>query len=84
VDRGPRRLIHEEHARARRNSADERHALLLAAGEDMRVLSRIMAKAHTLERNVGFGLGLAPRERLQAEGDIVEDREMGRDRYLRA
>jgi hypothetical protein len=33
------RLIHEQHARARRDRARERHALLLAAGENMRILA---------------------------------------------
>ena len=38
------RLVHEQHARPGRNGAGERHALLLAAREDMRILVRVMGK----------------------------------------
>ena len=48
------RLVHEQHARARRDGARERHALLLAAGEDVRILAGIMGEADALERGVGL------------------------------
>src|SRR5262245_64305190 len=42
----------------------------------MRILARIMGEADALERGAGFALGLASRQRFEAEGDIVEKAEM--------
>ncbi len=76
------RLVHQEHARPWRNGAGERHALLLAAGEDMRVFARVMGKADAVECGERLGAGLAPRQRAQAEGDVVADGEMGEEREV--
>ena len=41
-----------------------------------------MTEADALERGEGFGLGLAPRQRLQAERHVVDDREMREQREV--
>ena len=41
-----------------------------------------MGKADTIERGERLTLGLAPRQRFQAEGDIVEDGEMREQREV--
>jgi hypothetical protein len=72
-------LIHQEHARPRRDGAGERHALLLAAGE---IFAGIMGKADAVECGERLGAGLAPVKRAQAESDVVADGEMGKEREV--
>ena len=42
-------LVHEKHARPRRDRAGERHALLLATGEDMRVFIGVIGEADAVD-----------------------------------
>src|SRR6185503_1616449 len=76
------RLVHQKHARAGRDGAGERHALLLAAGEDMRIFVGIVGEADAIQRRMSLGLGFAASKRSQPEGGIVEDREMGKEREV--
>src|SRR5206468_121815 len=76
------RLVHQENARPWHDGAGERYALLLAARQDVRIFARVRAKPDPLERRMSFGLGFAPGERLEAEGDVVEDREMREEREV--
>ncbi len=48
----------------------------------MRIFAGVVAEADALERGEGLGLGLAARQRFQAEGDIVEDGEMREQREV--
>ena len=75
-------LVHQQHARPRRNGASQRHALLLSARKNMRVLACVVTEPDPFERGKGFRLGLAPGERFQAEGDIVEDGEVREQREV--
>ena len=43
-------LVHEKHARPRRDGSGKRHALLLTAGEDMRVFVGVMVEPDAGER----------------------------------
>jgi hypothetical protein len=61
--RPEKRLVHKQHAWSRRDGAGKRHALLLAARQDVRIFARIMSEADALERGMCLGLGLAPGER---------------------
>src|SRR6185369_16208128 len=57
------RLVHQKHARAGRDGAGERHALLLAAGEDMRIFVGILGEADAIQRRMSLGLGFAASKR---------------------
>ena len=66
----------------RRDGAGERHALLLAAGQDVRILAGVMGKADAGERGKRFGVRLAAGQGAEAEGDVVEDGEMREEREV--
>ena len=51
-------LVHEQHARPRRDGAGERHALLLAAGEDVRIFIGVMGEPDASERGKRLGIRL--------------------------
>ncbi len=76
------RLVHEEHARTRRDRARQRHPLLLAAGEDMRVIGGVALEPDPGERALRGDLGVARREPAQAEGDVLDDAEMREKRVI--
>ena len=67
------RLVHEEDARTRRDRARQRHALLLAAGEDMRIIGGVALEPDPGERPLRGDLGVARREPAQAEHDVLDD-----------
>ena len=76
------RLVHEKHARPRRDGSRKRHALLLTAGEDMRVFVGVVVEPDAGERGKRFCLRLGSGERAQPEGDILQDGEMGEEREV--
>ena len=51
-------LVHEEHGGPRRDGAGERHALLLAAGEDVRIFIGVMGEPDASERGKRLGVRL--------------------------
>src|SRR6185437_285533 len=69
-------LVHEEDARPWRNRAGERHALLLAAGEDMRIFVGVMGEADAGQRGKSLAVRLAAGERAEPEGDVLLDGEV--------
>ena len=55
------RLVHQQHARPRRDGAGQRHALLLAAGEDVRVFVGVMVEPDAGERGAALRASPPPR-----------------------
>ena len=75
-------LVHEKHARPRRDRAGERHALLLATGEDMRVFIGVIGEADAGQRGKGLAVRLAAGERAEPEGDVLLDGEVRKQREV--
>ena len=48
----------------------------------MRIFVGVVGEADAIECGMSLGLGFAAGEQLQSEGDIVEDREMWKERKL--
>jgi len=67
------RLVHQHHGRPRHNGPCQRHALLLAAGENVGVVPRVALEADAGERGKRLAAGILLGERLEAEGDVGED-----------
>jgi len=76
------RLVHQKHARAGRDGAGERHALLLAAGEDMRIFIGVMGEPDAGERGKCLGVRLTAGERAEPKGDVLQDGQMWEQREV--
>ena len=78
------RLVQQQHARLRRQRPGERHALLLAAGELADAPALEAGEVHQRERPRDPALQLLPAEpeRLETEGDVLADVEMGKERVV--
>ncbi len=83
VERG-QRFVEQQHLRAARQRARQRHALLLAAGE---LIGLSFLEALELDQRDQFGhaaidLGTRHARALQAEGDVVAHAEMRKQRIV--
>lgn len=67
------RFIHQHHLRPRHHGACQRHTLLFAAREMVRIVSGKSGKAHTFEGVNCDRAGILARQALQPESHIVED-----------
>ena len=76
------RLVHEHHRRARDDGAGERHALLLAAGKDVRVFVGEVRQPDALQRRQRLARRVGLGQRLEAEGDVAEDRQVREEREI--
>ncbi len=74
------RLVHQHHGGTRHDRACQRNTLLLAAREDVRILVPVTREPHARKHAEGFPTRVLARQRLQAEGDVVEDGEMRKQR----
>jgi len=72
------RLVHEEHARPRRDGSRKRNALLLTAGEDMRVFVGVMVEPDAGERGKCLCLRLGSVHPSQPEGDVCRMERWGK------
>jgi hypothetical protein len=69
-------LVYEEHARRWRDDAGKGHALLLASGEDVRVLMGVMRESRAGERGKRLGIRLAAGQRPEPKGHVLQDAQM--------
>ncbi len=77
-----KRLVHEHDGRARNDGAGERHALLLTARKNVRILVGEVGEPNALQGGKRLPSRLRLGQRLEAEGDVAEDREMREQREV--
>jgi hypothetical protein len=77
-----KRLVHQDHGRPRRKRTGQRHALLLAAGQHMRIFVGIMRQPDAAQGVHGLVAGRALLQRRQPEAHIVEDGHMREEREV--
>ncbi len=77
-----KRLVHQEHARARGERPGQGHALLFAARQGMRKLVGVVGKPDPLQGRHGLGDGILARQGRQAEADIVQHAHVRKEREI--
>ncbi len=76
------RLVHQHHGRTRHERAGERHALLLAAREHVRMGVAVAFEADAGQHGQGLALGQSGVETLQAEHHVLEDGQVRKEREV--
>ena len=76
------RLVHQHHRRPRRDRAGQRHALLLAARQNVRVVVGVAFQADAGEHGERLAPRLLGRQRVEAEGHVVEDGQVRKQREV--
>ena len=77
-------LVEQQHARAHRKRSRDRHALLLSAGQFARVALEELLHADDAKRVIDplFDQLFGRAARLEAEGDVVGDPHVGKERIV--
>ena len=75
-------LVEKQKARLHRHSAGQRNALLLTAGEHMRIGAGEMREADLLQHLGDPFLALGSLQSVETEGNVLFDAEMGKERIV--
>ena len=76
------RFVHQHNGRPRYQGPGKRHALLLAAGQNVRIISGVAFQTNAGQHMECFTLGLLSGQRLQPERYVLQNREVWEQRKI--